>query len=305
MRKQEMRDRIAKIENSLTARQAVIVGIQVALARFKSIAEFWDWYAEHPSEFLGDTGAALSALLQQRLESPWENVAQEFLSGCSKRLRFANLWFDCNDYVEQTLAKNVPKLDQVIEGNSQEMTQLRYRRAALAATEILNGETHKDDNVADARADKLKPRDPRVEEIQRLLHSVDVAAQGVSDTDVCGLLEDLFAARFAVTAVSNRYFEGRSILFADGNQGLEELIEIAQAAADLRNRLRASRGDLNETDSATSKPSPLRANLDEIRLAARKRSQVIVHGLLTGAESRTGASSRELYKNFGSTIDQS
>jgi hypothetical protein len=90
---------------------------------------------------------------------------------------------------------------------------------------------------------------------------------------VAALLEDLYAADFALAAISNRYFRGNPLVVVDQEERLRKLIDLAEKFVQLFNAV------INHKDSI-SQIHPLVIDVGRVKPAAKDLSKITAAALV-------------------------
>jgi hypothetical protein len=289
MKKEAMRSRLAKVDDSLTPKQSIMAMIEGALSRFESLHEYDTWQEGRPLAPQFDPVAVRSALRARRRTAPPEIVEAEFRREFTQRMFLVELWRLCNRSIEETRTSQFPFIAISVIKSNQIAIRAIDRLKVFKSLELMLHELCKG-NADDARTEtKLRGCDPMIEELQQRLDAIypNLNTETGPEESLGESLGELLAMRGAVTAIGEMHFGARQIVFAENYEQFEELIAEAEANVRIRNDLRRFSAGADAGHRRGQRNSPSKINLDKINQAVHNDSGVIVDRLVKEAEART------------------
>jgi len=130
--------RLDKLVRSLNPRQAIVLAIDNAIARFNSMTECGDWLAQNQTEhLLGDPREVLADFAKRLKKEKPAALLKSIVSELSGRAVLAQLWLDCNHYLDEVTARQLSRLALISQHNSQVLDQIEMQLSLREAWKII------------------------------------------------------------------------------------------------------------------------------------------------------------------------
>src|SRR5215469_16142125 len=134
MKSNEIRTKLNALEGSLSPRQAIILAMENARARFNSWAECAAWLEANPDErLLGDPRDLISTCSERLKKEKPLVVLKSLGRELAERTAFGCLWLYSNSYVGEVTERQLLRLSHLAHRNELVMEQIQCRRGFFEA----------------------------------------------------------------------------------------------------------------------------------------------------------------------------